>query len=159
VKILVNHQDAVTISDLRYLGFTEEEYRAVAEELAYKFKEPPSISDVVWGIISEKQLAAMKKGNWGQLQFLYWHQARLLFETGQDFFLLRQESAKCELRRYQAMDLFSKVEIYTPGDACSKCKALHGKIFTIKEALETMPIPVKDCENIWCLCIYLPIIE
>jgi hypothetical protein len=43
--------------------------------------------------------------------------------------------------------------------SCSECKLLHGKKFTISEALEHMPIPVRECKNYfgYCRCIYLPL--
>jgi len=157
-KILVNQSDALSIDAIHTIGFTEKEYRAAAEELAHKFKEAPSISDVVWSIISERQLNSLESGDWHQAKMLYWQQARLLFELGQDFFRVLQESAKCELYRYKSTGI-NKLEIFPAGNSCSKCHLLNGKILTITEALETMPIPVKNCEMGFCRCCYLPVIE
>ena len=82
--------------------------------------------------------------------------SRLLHQLGKDFFRVLQESAKCELYHMQDFGI-NKTEIFTAGEtSCSKCQSLHGKIFTITKALETMPIPVKDCENGFCRCLYLP---
>ena len=89
---------------------------------------------------------------------LYWEQARLLHQLGKDFFRMLQESAKCELYDYQARGI-DKAELLTAGETSySKCQSLNGKIFNVTEALEAMPIPVKDCENGFCRCLYLPII-
>jgi len=159
-KILVNQSDALSIDAIRTIGFTEKEYRAVAEGLAHKFKEAPSIGDIVWGIINERLLDSLKSGNWQQAKMLYWEQARLLYGIGMDFFRLLQESTKCELHHYQSMDTNYKLEISAAaGSSCSKCHLLNGKILTITEALETMPIPVKDCEMRFCRCVYLPVVE
>jgi len=156
VKILVKQSDALSIDVLATLGFTEKGYRTTEEELTRNFKGvTPSISDVVWSIITKNQLAAAKKGDWQQLKMLYWSQAKLLHDLGKDCFRLLQETAKCELHAYEAMGA-KKVEILTPPKTtCSKCQSLNGKVFTIKEALEVMPIPVKDCEIGLCQCIYL----
>lgn len=157
-KILVNQSDALSIDAIRTIEFTEKEYRAVAEELAHKFKEAPSISDVVWGIISERLLDSLKSRNWQQAKMLYWEQARLLYGLGKDFFRVLQESTKCELYHYQSMGTNHKLEIFPAGTSCSKCHLRNGKILTITEALETMPIPVKDCEMGFCRCVYLPVV-
>lgn len=156
-KVLVNYADALSIDAISTLGITEKEYRAESEELAHKFKmATPFLSDIVWGIIGRRQLASFKRKDWQQAKILYWEQARLLHQLGKDFFRVLQESAKCELYHYQAMGI-DKAEILTAGEtSCIKCQSINGKIFSVTEALEAMPIPVKDCENGFCRCLYLP---
>jgi len=46
---------------------------------------------------------------------------------------------------------------------CEACKQVDGKILSIKEALKTMPIPIKECTNYpynenrsFCVCSYEP---
>jgi hypothetical protein len=153
----LKHEDALSVDVIKTLPISEKEYYKTEKELVKKFGKAPTLGDVVWGILNNHLVTAMQRKDWQNMRMLYWQQARLLFESGQDFFSLLQESAKCELRRYQATNVH-KVEILTTG-ACSKCQSLQGKIFTVKEALETMPIPVKDCENVFCRCTYLPVIE
>ena len=157
VKILVSHDDALSIDVISTLGFTEKEYRAVAKELSHDFKTAtPFIRDVVSSIIGKRQLDSFKRKDWQQAKMLYWEQARLLHQLGKDFFGVLQESAKCELYHYQAMGI-DKAEILTAGEtSCSKCQSLNGEILNVTEALEAMPIPVKDCENRFCRCLYLP---
>ena len=76
-------------------------------------------------------------------------------------------SRKCELLQYQQQGI-KKVRISTTGDrACENCKLLEGKVFSIEEALEKMPLPVKNCLHKlnpdapagWCRCLYEPVLE
>ncbi|MFC1969479.1 hypothetical protein ACFLVF_03200 [Chloroflexota bacterium] len=156
-KVLVNYTDALSIDAISTLGITEKEYRAESEELAHKFKmATPFLSDIVWGIISRRQLDSVKRRDWNRAKMLYWEQARLLHQLGKGFFKVLQESAKCELYCYQAMGI-KKAEISVAGgSSCIKCQSLDVKNFSITEALEAMPIPVKDCENGFCRCLYSP---
>jgi hypothetical protein len=153
----LKHEDALSLDIVKNLPISEKEYHKTENELAKKFRKPPMPGDVVWGVLNNHLVTAMQRKDWQNMKMLYWQQARLLFESGQDFFRLLQESAKCELRRYQATNVH-KVEILATG-ACSACQSLRGEIFTVKEALETMPIPFEDCENGFCRCGYLPVIE
>ena len=36
---------------------------------------------------------------------------------------------------------------------CEICKSLDGKVFTVQEALEKMPLPA-NCPTEWCRCVY-----
>lgn len=158
-KILLNRDDAFSLDTLKHLDVSQKEYKDTEKELSKKFKVSPSQGDVVWAILNERLLSAMKKSDWQQMKMLYWEQARLLYEQGKEFFRLLQEAARCELRNYQSSGVVKKVEILTAGNqSCEKCNVLSGKVFTINEALEIMPIPVKDCGNDgWCRCCYIPL--
>jgi hypothetical protein len=82
-------------------------------------------------------------------------------KKGKDPFPLLKKHALKQLHDYQNMGV-KKVQIYGAGNtSCQKCRALNGKILTIPEALETMPIPVSNCDNDYgyCRCIYLPTIQ
>lgn len=72
-----------------------------------------------------------------------------------------QKSRKGSLLGYKSMGV-KTVRILSAGNSsCSKCSELNGKIFTIDEALEQMPIPVRNCDNVYgyCRCLYFPIKE
>jgi hypothetical protein len=63
---------------------------------------------------------------------------------------------RAELRRC-ARDGVTHVQIITSRDdrVCGKCRNLDGTVFTIQEAMEEMPLPVKcDDEESWCRCVY-----
>lgn len=158
--ILVTEEEAKSLDALKNLNVSQKEYQNTEKELSKKYKTAPSQGDIVWAILNQRLLSAMKKNDWQEMKMLYWQQARLLYEQGKEFFRLLQEASRCELRNYQSSGVCKKVEILTAGDqSCDKCNALNGKVFTIKNALETMPIPVKDCEKRWCRCCYVAVID
>lgn len=89
----------------------------------------------------------------------YWDRAYKLYKEGKEFHKDLGEAARCDLRRYQSEGV-KIVEILAAGDSsCDKCKSLNGKQIAIKEALKTMPIPVKDCGRGFCRCCYTPVVD
>jgi len=89
-------------------------------------------------------------------------------QRGKDCFVTLQQSHKMELYECkQQGEFIKKVRIFTGGkDSCDACQQLDGKIFTIDEALQKMPIPNKECtfklydENRgFCRCSYNAEIE
>ena len=60
-----------------------------------------------------------------------------------------------------------KVEVLTANQAsCDACNKQNRKILTIDEALETMPIPVKECSTEvfvdgkgFCRCLYVACVD
>jgi len=143
---------------LGYLGIDDNEYNRAEKELGRKFGKPPTPRDVVWGVLNDRLVTSLGRGDWGEAKMIYFEQALILHKEGRDFFRLLQEGKRCELRSYQSQGV-KRVEVLA--GSCEKCKHLNGKVFTIKEALDTMPIPVKECENQngWCRCDWLPIID
>jgi phage FluMu protein Com len=122
-------------------------------------------------IFNELKLNHTKRNDFFTLKNMYQSMAYFLYEFNVDrghnhnFFPYLYESRKMELYDYKSQEkqlgFKMKVEIMTSGkgDACNKCYELEGKKFTIDEALEKMPIPVKDCENGFCRCSYLETME
>jgi hypothetical protein len=77
----------------------------------------------------------------------------------------KRKEEKSRLLNYKRSSVFEKVKISSHG-GCEACQELHGKIFTIDEALKEMPIPNKECTFIfdgkiprYCMCRYTPLIE
>ena len=109
-----------------------------------------------------------KRKDYQSLKCMYHTMAYFLYEFNIDrghehnFFHYLYESKRMELYDYQSQEREygqkMKVEIMTSGKeySCKNCYVLHGKKFTIHEALEKMPIPVKDFENGFCNCDYIP---
>lgn len=158
-KILTNYADALSIDAISNLGIKEKEYRAESKELAHKLNmATPFISDIVWGILSKRLLDSFERKDWQQAKSIYWQQAYLLYKQGKDYSRNLQEAARCDLQHYDSERL-KKVKILAADSSCNKCKILDGRQITIKEALRTMPIPVKDCERGWCRCTYAPVIS
>jgi len=150
------------------LGFTEEKYLKVKEDLTKKFGFGPSESDMLWGISNLLLEEAMKVGDWHRMKMLYFKMALFLHRESKDCFKILQEVARCELRDEQKSGIVEKVKILTAGDqSCSACQKLAGKILSIEEALRDMPVPVKDCSfklnpeapTGWCRCCYVSVIE
>lgn len=74
-----------------------------------------------------------------------------------------EEFHKDELLRFKEAGI-KEVKILSAGagNSCGECLKLSGKVFTIEEALKTMPLPVKCCstdvfdvEKGFCRCIYI----
>ena len=169
LRVLVTEEGAKQIEAERNLksmteryGISKKELEETSKRLSNKFGYPAKARDVMWAILSDRTIDSMKKGDWGKLGWLYFEQALFLHEEGKECFHILQESKRCELRAYQSSGVVKKVEILDAGDSsCTKCQALRGKVFTMTEALNSMPIPIKDCANScgYCRCVYLPIVE
>jgi DNA-directed RNA polymerase subunit RPC12/RpoP len=143
---------------LRNAGIDAREYDTAKRELTKKFGEPPGPRDIVWGVLNNHLAVAAGRKDWHNMKMLYFELAAILWEEGGDFFPILQEVRRCELRHYQSLGDKS-VEILA--GSCEKCRPFNGKVLTIKEALDTMPVPVKECENEngWCRCMYTPTID
>ena len=78
----------------------------------------------------------------------------------ENYYLNKRESLRYELMEYQSIGC-KEARIWTAGDrsVCRKCRRLQAKIFTVEEALNTMPIPIRNCPSRfgYCRCDYLPI--
>jgi len=147
---------------LQRFNASELEYKTIERELTKKFSSIPKQGDVVWTLLNNRLFDAMKRKDWSQMEVLYFEQALLLNDEGKDCFASLRESKRCSLRSFQSQGVVHKVQISAAGDSsCDKCKALNGKVLTIEQALEDMPIPVRDCDNAYkyCRCLYLPVIE
>ena len=88
--------------------------------------------------------------------------------AGRGFFHILQQSRRMELTRYKQDGFVDNVQVLTAGDAsCEACRRLEGRIFTLDEALEQMPIPSEDCtfdfqgtgQPGWCRCLYSAVFD
>ncbi|NLX46876.1 MAG: hypothetical protein GXY70_01700 [Euryarchaeota archaeon] len=88
----------------------------------------------------------------------------LLAKVGQkeDLFTIQQIIARYNLKSFKDLG-FEKVEIECAEDACPACREMAGKRFRIEEAMETMPIPCRDCTTEvdavkgYCRCRYFAV--
>ena len=143
-------------SDRAKLLLTEEsDFRRVERELTEKWGYAPP-RDVFWGLASEAAMAAMRTGDEHQLSMVYWQQARLLFEEGREHLQIQREAEKATLHRYAKQGI-GHVEIQA--GECGVCRADDGRRFSVSDALEKLPIPKEQCENGWCKCMWLPVVE
>ena len=161
-KILVTKDDARKIDWLKKFseyGIREKDFEITKNQLIKKFEREPSNQDVLWSLFN--QLIA-KTSNLHTLKMIYYEMALFLNEEGKECFAVSQLSRKMELMKYKKEGI-KKVQILTAGSgSCEHCQQLEDKILTINEALEKMPIPVKECTHEladgrlgFCRCCYV----
>jgi hypothetical protein len=151
------------------IGYTEEVYLTVKDNLIKKFGFNPPEGDILWGISNYLLSDAMKESDWHRMEMIYLSQALFLYNEGNEgYFKLLQLVNRCQLMDYKKSEFVKRVEIITCGDkSCLECQKLSGKIFTFEEAIKSMPIPVRDCSfkfelncpGGWCRCMYCPVVD
>ena len=95
---------------------------------------------------------------------MYQAMVDLLAKTGQkeDLRTIQEIIARYNLKSFKDMG-FERVEIECAKDACPACRKMAGKRLRIDEAMETMPIPCRDCGKEmdavkgYCRCRYFAI--
>jgi uncharacterized Zn finger protein (UPF0148 family) len=129
-----------------------------------KFKENANYPDLIWSISNELLNTYAKSNDYFNMKMLYFEMALFQKKENKKFLHLLQESRKMELydiRKQMSKEFNYKVVIVGGELDCQVCKELDGKAFSIKEALDKMPIPPKDCthDKGWCTCCYATEIE
>lgn len=143
-------------------GINEKLFEKRREKYIKMAKNNYSAFSFVTSIFNELSLQFAKKNNFSELSSLYFSMAWFLFDHNEKYFFYLQESIKMNLYHYKQIEKDTgfkyKVNIMaavgSKNSACDKCAKQNGKSFTIDEALQEMPIPVKDCENDFCRCTY-----
>lgn len=120
-----------------------------------------------WQDLSRQEKVAMEEDDWAKLQGVYQQQARVLFEEGSPHRIVASKAHHASLMRMDAAGV-KRVKVSTCQDerVCEECQAMNGKIYAIKDALEDMPLPGRNCtdgsqENPnggRCRCVYLAIL-
>jgi hypothetical protein len=144
------------------LIITEEDFDRKFEELSEKTTETPSDMDVIWTLFNE---LIAKTQDYSTLKSLHYSMAIFLHKGDQDYFQCLEISAKMELLSMKQMGI-ERVQIFNDESSCRACRKLNNKIFTIDEALERMPVPVRKCtldvfgmEKGFCRCFYAPVVD
>ena len=101
-----------------------------------------------WKELSGQVQTAMQTGDWYSLQRAYQQQAIILFHEGRPHFHVAQESARAQLMHFLELGIVGVI-VRTCDDerVCAHCRSVDGKVFTIQEALEGMPIPGPNCSD------------
>ena len=101
-----------------------------------------------WRRLSELVRVAMQAGDLQSLQSAYQQQANILFVEGRPHLHVAQEAIRAQLMNLLELGI-AGVEVMTSDDerVCAHCQSLDGKVFTIQEALEAMPIPGPNCTD------------
>lgn len=158
---LLTEADARAVDWARDLVIAPETFKRVEQQLSKQFGHDPEGTDVIWRIFNESLKSTRSLG--GQASILY-QMALFLNQEGREFGHLLEQRAKRQLMDLKARGT-NKVEILD-GGGCDACRALRGKKFTIKKALDKMPIPNKKCTHIlydperpFCRCEYVAVLD
>jgi predicted RNA-binding Zn-ribbon protein involved in translation (DUF1610 family) len=129
------------------------------DEYFRKIGKGATYPDLTWSVAQGVLQKFAKTGNYEGMSSIYFSMALMLHREGRPFFHALHEYHKWNLYHYkeQHKDIDGvEVSIIPCGDSCPTCSELSGKRFTIDEALEQMPLPVKGCttDGGWCRCGY-----
>ena len=141
-------------------GVVKQDFEIAKAQLYEKLKQEPSTQDVIWSLFH--QLIEKNKNDLYKLKMIYYEMALFLNEHGKDCSTELQLSHKMQLMMYKKVGI-KIVKILTCGTgSCEQCRLLQDTSYTIKEALEKMPIPPKNCTNKmydenqgFCRCCYV----
>ena len=98
--------------------------------------------DARWKELSEQVRVASQAGDFQALRLAYDEQSHILFAEGRNHLHVQKLSSQVQLLHLQSIGV-EKVRISTSQDerVCSHCKSWEGKVITVEDALEQMPIP------------------
>ena len=140
--------------------FSESNITSEKAVLAKKFGKNASNSDAILLLFNKAILKSIQREG-DNLPYL--DIALFLNEEGKSaytpFYILKKMQLNGTLRNG-----INRVEILANSSSCAHCKKSGGKILSIKEALEKMPLPNKSCtfklnkgKHGWCRCVWLPV--
>jgi len=150
-----------------WTDLSDKDFINAREELKEQFGFDPPFRDVVWRLYNN---LALDSGNDPERQSLiYYAMAIYLEKEGKYPFKMLQLYQRAKLKALKKEGNVNKVRIFTMGEepdgSCDSCRKNEGRVLTIDDALETMPIPNPDCSYkfkkdhySFCRCIYSPII-
>ena len=111
--------------------------------------------DLIVSLIEEEKYHGIK--------MVYYSMALFQNRRGEPTYDLRREGVKYELLCYKndGSTKYVKIAKSNSEEKCENCKRLAGKVFSLEEALQTMPIPSKECtyhlfdkNHGFCKCYY-----
>lgn len=104
--------------------------------------------DEHWKELSKQVENALRSGDWNAAHQAYNGQAAILFAEGREHLRVTEEAHRCHLRGMSGLGI-KKVQVLTSEDErmCYYCNSLSGKVFRVDKALETMPLPGKQCTD------------
>ncbi len=141
------------LNELKQFGISEQDFSVRKKELFSKTGIENNDNDVIWSLFNE--LLVLNSNDFDIQSKIYLSMSIFLFDEGKDFFPLLKESYRAELKNLQLKSyespLNSMAIIVTSTNeksgACSKCKELNGLQMTFEDAIEKMPIPIKNCDR------------
>ncbi len=146
--------------NLERYGITNKQFEKEKKELSKKFKKEASDSDVTWSLFNKLLIKSVS--DFQKLSSIYYDMAIFLNEEGRNSSDMKGLSAKMKLLDFKQNGI-EKVRWVASAGArtCKKCESLNGKVFLMDEALEKIPLLVKDCKNLddGCRCCWVAVIE
>lgn len=102
-----------------------------------------------WAYLNQQILDASKKNDWHAVKVAKYEQSLMMFDRGGDHFRALEDSRRAELQYYRReySHLGVKRVVIQAEGGCPECQVLHGKEYSIEEALELLPIPVRTCQT------------
>jgi hypothetical protein len=120
-----------------------QDFRREHAELASRFGSSPQSADVIWSLF---QNIAQQRREPIIASGLYRTMAEFLEEEGKDPSRCLEEALRFELLSYREQEIVGAVSIWTPHpDPCSECAELIGRVYSLREAIATMPLPCPGC--------------
>ena len=131
---------------LAVYGISYQDFESTKEKLSEQFKQVASDSDVFWSLMNQAVLD--KSQDFREVSSIYFIMSGFLRQEGKDNFQVTSEAQKWHLRELEkSLAKYSfKVAIETGGKySCQNCCEFEGQSFTIKQALDSMPLLCKEC--------------
>ena len=156
-----------TETDTQIYGFDEDEVRGAEIELRRLGGQLRGSTDIYWVVANRKLLEARKTSDWSAMKSIYNELARRLYEGDKQHFEVAEAAQACELRTFAPFGV-EQVEISTGGEgSCAQCGSLQGRRLSVSEAMDEMPLPVRNCSNQvkqrgdygWCRCSYVAVMD
>jgi hypothetical protein len=122
-----------------------------------------SKKDKKWQSFNLKLKEQMRANDFWGLSATYYEMAAFLDKQGSKFEHLKQigdemkrEAFKQDVIAEMKGGYLTKIETYANSTACEECKKRSGTLVSVKEAINNMPVPFKECTNKYCSCGFIP---
>jgi len=136
------HKINDVVSELSWLGgLSKKENEKIKHELKGKIRNKREFNNAVLSLFNKliKNLSDLHKK-----KMAYYSLAIYFDKEGKNPFKMLQKSSRFELLFYKQQGI-KNVKISSI-KGCLNCAKLDGKIFSIEDAIEKLPIPNKNCE-------------
>jgi len=107
---------------------------------------PLPFDDGMWNLCNERARGLLEGENFTELRMLYLHMAEFLGKEGKDCACVLEEAARAQLLAH-GKDRVVRVAVRCRDGCCSHCLAGSGEIYTVEEALDSMPLPRPSCTS------------
>jgi len=136
------------------IEITRQYFNSTRQKLSNEFGIKASINDTIWRILN---LINTPKKSFQQRKFIYLamsHILRMENKSTNEVMAKFHQMDLLEIKEFMkdsGLDVVVKIQTCNDEFVCDECRKLSKIIFTIDEALKTMPIP-NMCTNESCRC-------